>query len=772
MPLFEVYMATQSIGNLEVEIGANTTDLKKAEQEVKKTGKTMEATFTKVGSAISAALSVEAARRVLIIADNMVRLEGTIKRLTRTTGDFNKVWSELSKVSNENGIAIGDSVALFQRFQSSLENITDSNQDVIAFIDNLQKLGRIGGSSAEELSNALIQLSQGLSGGIVRAEEWNSVMEQAPEILKSAANNIQGINGDVGKLRQVMLDGELTADKLFSALQKGAADTNKEFAELPRTIDMASIALKNNFAAAIAEVDKQIGASGNIAKFIDSIAEGLSGFAEGVSTKPLIDAQNELLKINQQIKKINDSTASRITLEKALKEAINPAARVAIQKSLDSQVGSEKELNDLQAKKIDQLKLISALEKPKKTESEETKTVNTKKKFLFQQEGFGELSDQDAKDLDKFSENQKEKEKLAQETVDEISKINQDAIQNLIDEEDEKLREIEFLYESDLISFEQKEASKAQIAEFYANERVNIEAMAVAKAANEQARIEGEAERKRKRRQKDEENAAKRLTDIFMIGASQKEKSIHDEAELIKEINELENQMLISSKNAEEARAHTTRQYAMERIRIQSDAAQVQIDAMTAVTDHIADQMASSLVGAQSWSDGMKNIFASLAAELIKAGGAAAFGGHAGSDNIFAQLFTTVGTASAGGTGGGRAMGGNTSGMLTHPINERGTPEILNQAGKQYLLPTGQNGTITPLSQNQGGGTPNISMINMGTPQEVQGVSMTKDGIEIMIADSLKKYDQGLNAELGRPNTAKGKSLSKAFKMTSNVGRS
>ncbi len=652
------------LGNLQVEIGADTSGLKKAEQEVKKTGKTLETSFNKVGAAIAAAITTESARRVLIIADNMVRLEGTIKRLTRTTGDFNKVWSQLSKVSNENGVAISDSVALFQRFQSSLEGITDSNQDVISFIDNLQKLGRIGGSSAEELSNALIQLSQGLSGGIIRAEEWNSVMEQAPEILKSAANNIEGINGDMGKLRQVMLDGELTADKMFAALQKGAEDTNKEFEELPRTIDMASNSLKNNFAAAISAVDKEIGGSENIAKFIDFIAEGMGAIGNVESAKNI---EKQIIGVEARLKSLN------MTLAESKKHQSGGLLTDAFEfiTGEDMATGTDEVL----AKIKEEEKLLSELKKKRdgfKEEESKGSTINTKKKFLFQQEGFGETSEQDAKALQAFSEAQKEKEKASQASLDAIFMMNKTEKQKLAMLETEALSAIDDLYLEDQINFEQSEAAKIEIGKNFAKQRAELEQETV----------------------------------------------------------------------SEVARAYDQ------------------------LSKTIGDSLGAALAGTQSWADAMKTIIADLASQLIQAGIVSAFGGSVSGGNVFADLF------SGAATGGGRAMGGTTSGSLMHPINERGTPEILKQAGKQYLLPTGQNGKITPLGQNQGGGSPNISMINMGTPQEVQGVSITKDGVEIMIADSLKKYDQGLTAELGKPGTKKGKSIQSAFKIPVNVGRS
>lgn len=653
-------MCALRIGELEVEIGANTSGLKKAEGEVKKTGKSMERTFSRVGGAISAALSVEAARQVVMIADRMTRLEGTVKRLTRTTGDFNKVWSELARVSDENGIAIADSTALFQRFQSSLKGITDQNEDVIAFIDNLQKLGRIGGSSAQELSNALTQLSQGLSGGVIRAEEFNSIMEGAPEILKAAAANIDGIDGNLGKLRKAMLDGELTSETLFKALQKGAADTEREFAELPRTIDMASAALANNFAAAVSTLDKQIGASENIAKFIDFLAQGAGDLA-GVDQIREID--RAIAGAEARIESFNRKLETSKKFEgKGLVDQF-----VELLSGEDISVGTD-ELNAALQK---DLELLNQLKKERDElvngGGGKGKTTETTSKLVFQQEGFGELSDADAKALQEFNKLQAERERSTQESLDSIFMMNRTEKEKLLTLETEQLSKIDDLMLEGLIDFEKAEAAKIEIGKSFAQQRMDLEKEVVEKT----------------------------------------------------------------------------------------------VAAYDQLSKSIGDQLGSALAGTQKWADAMKNIIGDLASQFITAGITSAFGGAVGGDNMFGSLFS----------GGGRAMGGPTSGSLVHPINERGTPEILNQAGKQFLLPTGKGGTITPLSQGGGNGTPNISMINMGTPQEVQGVQITESGIEIMIADKLKQYDKALNAELGKANSKKLQSLRKAAKFETNVGR-
>lgn len=171
-----------------------------------------------------------------------------------------------------------------------------------------------------------------------------------------------------------------------------------------------------------------------------------------------------------------------------------------------------------------------------------------------------------------------------------------------------------------------------------------------------------------------------------------------------------------------------------------------------------------------------------IAATEVAAANAAAVGAISGPIGFFttasairAAGYTSaalVGGLAVGETfGGGRQFGGTVSPQLAHPINEAGTPEILNTAGRQYLLPTGKGGTITPMSSaSGGGGQPNITLINNGTPQTIDSVSVTHDEVMIIASDAARQAEGRINASLatGRGDTAR--SLQRGFRSTRNLG--
>lgn len=107
-----------------------------------------------------------------------------------------------------------------------------SNQETIAFVEQLNKQFKIAGASAEGQAAAMLQITQAMGSGVLRGEELNSVFEQAPTIIQSIADYL-GVS--VGEIRSMAQEGELTASVVKSALLSSAEETNQKFNEIPLT---------------------------------------------------------------------------------------------------------------------------------------------------------------------------------------------------------------------------------------------------------------------------------------------------------------------------------------------------------------------------------------------------------------------------------------------------------------------------------------------------------------------------------------------------------
>lgn len=258
------------LGELTVDIGADTSDLKRAGREVKKTASNMERSFKRVGSAIIAALSFQAIKSVFLLADNMNMLDSRIRNVTKSAKEFSIVRKGIRDIAKETGNSIQSITTLAQNLLIAGESIGASSDQIVQMTSNLNKLGSIGGSSAEQMGNAMLQFGQAMAGGIVRAEEFNSIVENTPLIAQSIA---KGMGLTVGELRKAVIEGKVLSEDVFKALEGQTDAINKKFAAMPLTIQRASGMIANAFAVAVQEIDKGVGSTEAIADFMKGISE-------------------------------------------------------------------------------------------------------------------------------------------------------------------------------------------------------------------------------------------------------------------------------------------------------------------------------------------------------------------------------------------------------------------------------------------------------------------------------------------------------------------
>ncbi|MEY7907451.1 tape measure protein [Citrobacter cronae] len=232
----------------------------------------LQTNINRVAGAIAASLVVDWGKAFLVAADNMSQLNARIERLTGSAAAASQTMQSLMRISSSTGGSLQDTTKLWETLSTALRDTGATNGQIIQLTETLQKIGRIGGSSSEEMANALRQFGQSISSGTVRAEEFNSILEQMPELARQIA---AGMGVSIGELRQLMLNGKLTAEDALNAIQKQTGSVNAEFEKLPRTLSQANTALTNSFLSMIDSVNQATGASSGLVAIIDSMAAAL-----------------------------------------------------------------------------------------------------------------------------------------------------------------------------------------------------------------------------------------------------------------------------------------------------------------------------------------------------------------------------------------------------------------------------------------------------------------------------------------------------------------
>lgn len=232
----------------------------------------LKTSLTALAGAISVSLVMQWGSAFLEVADNMTQLQARIARLSTDAATAKQTFSDIAAISSRTGSSISDTTKLWETLTSSLKEAGATNAQVLNLTDTLQKIGRIGGSSTEEMANALRQFGQSIASGTIRAEEFNSIIEQMPELARQIAS---GLGISMGELRQRMLEGKLTAQDALNAIQDRTSQINSEFSKLPRTMSQATNSLEVSFATLVAAINNATGASTTMVSIVDSLTSAL-----------------------------------------------------------------------------------------------------------------------------------------------------------------------------------------------------------------------------------------------------------------------------------------------------------------------------------------------------------------------------------------------------------------------------------------------------------------------------------------------------------------
>lgn len=261
------------------ELAGKLYDLKQAQDQVnasqqKSTGIMggLKTGLTAIASAIAISQLVQYGKQFLEIADTMTQLQARIDRLSSSAKEGAATFQALSSIASASGSSLKDTEKLWETLTSSLKSAGASNAQILTLTDTLQKIGRIGGSSTEEMANALRQFGQSIAGGTVRAEEFNSIIEQMPELARQMA---AGLGISVGELRKRMLEGKLSAEDALNAIMTQTGLVNQEFSKLPRTVDQATNSLTISFQELVKQINDTTGASTGMVHVIDSITAAI-----------------------------------------------------------------------------------------------------------------------------------------------------------------------------------------------------------------------------------------------------------------------------------------------------------------------------------------------------------------------------------------------------------------------------------------------------------------------------------------------------------------
>ncbi len=213
-------------------------------------------------------------------ADQANNLQARMKLVTGEGENFKQSWEGVTEVALRTHSALEETGVLFSRIAQAGRDAglsaVKASQQSLGLTETINQAIQIGGSSAQASSAAITQLIQGLQSGVLRGEEFNSVMEQAPRLARALAD---GLSVSTGDLRKMAESGLLTTQTVIRALQGQGAAVAAEFQRLPPTVGRAMQDLSTQWTLYVQKVDQANGASAAAAKAIQLLANNLQNIA-------------------------------------------------------------------------------------------------------------------------------------------------------------------------------------------------------------------------------------------------------------------------------------------------------------------------------------------------------------------------------------------------------------------------------------------------------------------------------------------------------------
>lgn len=216
------------------------------------------------------------AKDVAATADEFRNLEARIKLATGEGPQFQQSFTGVQQIALRTNSALDETGTLFTRLAKAAEEggmaATQAQQRALRLTETINQSIQLSGGSAEGAKAAITQLIQGLQSGVLRGEEFNSVMEQAPRLAQALA---QGLGVTTGELRKLAEQGALTSEAVMKSLEGQADVIAGEFSKLPPTVGRALQNLSTQWTLYVGAADNGLISSANAAKVINALASNI-----------------------------------------------------------------------------------------------------------------------------------------------------------------------------------------------------------------------------------------------------------------------------------------------------------------------------------------------------------------------------------------------------------------------------------------------------------------------------------------------------------------
>lgn len=282
-------------GNLDFRLNllADTTGLQQGVNGAKFAVNALVAAMAAVGVGLSV-------KGLADTADSYTNLSARIAIATKDTGGFVSAMAGVQQVALMTNTSLDSTAALFTKVNDVGKQMGLTQQQSLDLTKTINMAIQTGGGSAAAADAAIVQLTQALQSGVLRGDEFNSIMEQAPAISDALSKSLWVTTGE---LRKMAGEGELSSAKVIGALREQSASIQADYDKFPTTIGNALQRIQTQWTILIGTMDQANDASSTVAQWMVTLADNMD-----VITILLDDIGEGFVWVGDQLRKVDTAT--------------------------------------------------------------------------------------------------------------------------------------------------------------------------------------------------------------------------------------------------------------------------------------------------------------------------------------------------------------------------------------------------------------------------------------------------------------------------------
>lgn len=209
-----------------------TKPLKDIEKQMEKTTKKATGLQKAALSALAGLATLKTVQAAVQLSDQMTQIQARINGITGSMEETARIQNLIYQAAQRSRGSYTEMMTTVAALKSQTGDTFKNMEEATAFAEALQKQFKIAGTDATGISSTMYNLTQALSTGVLRGQDLNIVMSNAPQIAQRIAEYM-GLS--VGELKKVAAEGKVTSDIVKNAMLGAAEDIDKQFQNIPKT---------------------------------------------------------------------------------------------------------------------------------------------------------------------------------------------------------------------------------------------------------------------------------------------------------------------------------------------------------------------------------------------------------------------------------------------------------------------------------------------------------------------------------------------------------